>query len=270
MKLAIIGYGKMGRTLERTALERGHQIVAVVDPFVTGEPPVSGAPLSPSIAESEALSGADAALEFTGPGAAAANIRALLERGIPTVTGSTGWHESLKEIEELTAAKKGSLCWSSNYSLGVNLFYRIAEFAAKLSDPFPEYDVGGWEFHHNKKLDSPSGTAKILTEKILAVMTRKKKAVYETLSDRALATDEIHFPSLRVGSTPGLHAVVFDSPADTIEISHTARSRDGLALGAIRAAEWLVNAAPGKSAGGARKGVFTIDDVLEAILAGLL
>jgi 4-hydroxy-tetrahydrodipicolinate reductase len=199
-----------------------------------------------------------------------ANIRALLERDIPTVTGSTGWHESLKEIEELTALKKGSLCWSSNYSLGVNLFYRIAEFAAKLSDPFPEYDVGGWEFHHNKKVDSPSGTAKILTEKILAVMTRKKKAVYETLGNRAPAADEIHFPSLRVGSTPGLHAVVFDSPADTIEISHTARSRDGLALGAIRAAEWLVNAAPGQPAGGARKGVFTIDDVLEAILAGLL
>jgi 4-hydroxy-tetrahydrodipicolinate reductase len=270
MKLAIIGYGKMGRTLERTALERGHRIVAVADPFVTGVPPVSGAPLSASIAESEALSGADAALEFTGPGTAAANIRALLERGVPTVTGSTGWHEQLKEIAELTAAQKGSLCWSSNYSLGVNLFYRIAAFAAKLSDPFPEYDVGGWEFHHNKKLDSPSGTAKILTEKILAAMTRKTKAVYETLGDRAPAAEEIHFPSLRVGSMPGVHAVVFDSPADTIEISHTARNRDGLALGAIRAAEWLVNSAPGKSAGAARKGVFTIDDVMEDILKDLL
>jgi 4-hydroxy-tetrahydrodipicolinate reductase len=198
------------------------------------------------------------------------NIRGLLERGVPTVTGTTGWHDRLKEIEELTAAKKGSLCWSSNYSLGVNLFYRIAAFAAKLSDPFPEYDVGGWEFHHNKKVDSPSGTAKILTEKVLSVMTRKKKAVYETLGDRPPAPEELHFPSLRLGSMPGLHAIALDSPADTIEITHTARSRDGLALGAIRAAEWLVNAAPGKSAGEARRGVFTIDDVLEDILKSLM
>jgi 4-hydroxy-tetrahydrodipicolinate reductase len=267
VKLAIIGYGKMGRILERTALERGHQLVAVVEPFPTGAAPA--APLSPAIAESEALGAADVALEFTRPDTAADNIRALIERGIPTVAGTTGWYDRLQEIAELTAAKKGSLCWSSNYSLGVNLFYRIAAFAAKLADPFPEYDVGGWESHHNKKVDSPSGTAKILTEKVLAVMTRKKKAVYETLSDRPPAAEEIHFPSLRVGSMPGLHALAFDSPADTIEIIHTARSRDGLALGAIRAAEWLVNAAPGKSAAGARAGVFTIDDVMEDILGEL-
>jgi 4-hydroxy-tetrahydrodipicolinate reductase len=266
VKLAIIGYGKMGRILERTALERGHQVVAVVEPFHSGPPPVSAVPLSRSLGESAALAAADVAMEFTRPDTAAENIRGLLERGIPVATGTTGWHDRLQEITELTAAKQGSLCWSSNYSLGVNLFYRIAEFAAKLSDPFPEYDVGGWEFHHNKKVDSPSGTAKILTEKVLAVMTRKTKAVYETLSGRPPAAEELHFPSLRVGSMPGLHAIAFDSPADTIEIRHTARSRDGLALGAIRAAEWLVNAAPGKPAGAARKGVFTIDDVLEAIL----
>jgi 4-hydroxy-tetrahydrodipicolinate reductase len=267
MKLAIIGYGKMGRILEGIALDRGHRITAVVDPYAS--PPVSGAPLSGSIAESAALGEADLALEFTRPDTAAANIRALLERGVPVVTGTTGWHDSLQVITELTAAKKGSLCWSSNYSLGVNLFYRIAAYAAKLADPFPEYDVGGWEFHHNKKVDSPSGTAKILTEKVLAVMTRKTKAVYETLSDRPPTTDELHFPSLRLGSMPGTHALAFDSPADTIEITHTARSRDGLALGAIRAAEWLVNAAPGKPAGTARRGVFTIDDVLEDILKDL-
>jgi 4-hydroxy-tetrahydrodipicolinate reductase len=266
VKLAIIGYGKMGRILERTALERCHQVVAVVEPFPSGAPPVSPASLSRSIAESETLGDADVALEFTHPDTAAANIRALVERGVPTVAGTTGWYDRLQEITDLTAAKQGSLCWSSNYSLGVNFFYRIAAFAAKLADPFPEYDVGGWEFHHNKKVDSPSGTAKILTEKVLAVMTRKKKAVYETLSDRPPAADEIHFPSLRTGSMPGLHAIAFDSPADTIEITHTARSRDGLALGAIRAAEWLVNTAPGKPAGAARRGVFTIDDVMEDIL----
>jgi 4-hydroxy-tetrahydrodipicolinate reductase len=267
MKIAIIGYGRMGRILERTALERGHQVVAVVEPFPGGEAPAAA--LSPSVAESKELSAADAALEFTNPGAAFENLRGLIERGVPTVTGTTGWQDRLQELADLTAAKKGSLCWSSNYSLGINLFYRIAGFAAKLADPFPEYDVGGWEFHHNKKVDSPSGTAKILAEKVLAAMSRKKKAVYETLADRPPKAEEIHFSSLRLGSMPGLHAIAFDSPADTIEIIHTARSRDGLALGAIRAAEWLVNAGPGKPAAQARRGVFTIDDVLEDMLKDL-
>ncbi|GHU81485.1 4-hydroxy-tetrahydrodipicolinate reductase [Spirochaetia bacterium] len=266
MNIALIGYGKMGRILERTALERGHQVAAVVDPFLTGTPPVSGAPLHAGIAGLDALTGADVAVEFTRPDTAVENIRALIERGIPTVTGTTGWYDHLKEIEELARAKEGSLCWSSNYSLGVNLFFRIAAFAAKLADPFPEYDVGGWEFHHNKKMDSPSGTAKILVEKALGVMTRKKKAVWEKL-DRAPAPEELHFPSLRLGSMPGVHALCFDSPADTIEITHTGRSRDGLALGAIRAAEWLVHCpGPGKPAALPRQGVFTMDDVLGDLL----
>jgi 4-hydroxy-tetrahydrodipicolinate reductase len=269
MNIALIGYGKMGRILERTALERGHKIVAVVDPAAAA--PASGAPFHASIAEgSAAISGADVAVEFTRPDTAVANIGALIALGVPTVAGTTGWYDHLQEISDLVAAKKGSFCWSSNYALGVNLFYRVAAFAAKLADPFPEYDVGGWEAHHNKKVDSPSGTAKILVEKVLAAMTRKKKAVYDTLSSRPPAADEIHFPSLRVGSMPGAHSLVFDSPADTIAITHTSRSRDGLALGAIRAAEWLVNAAPGKPAGGARQGVFTIDDVMEDILKDTL
>jgi 4-hydroxy-tetrahydrodipicolinate reductase len=237
----------------------------VVDPFVSGVTPVSGAPLHTSIAGAEQLScaengiagGADVAVEFTRPDTAVENIRALLERGIPTVTGTTGWYDQLSQIEKLVKEKNGAFLWSSNYSLGVNLFYRIAAFAAKLADPFPEYDVGGWEFHHNKKVDSPSGTAKILVEKVLGAMTRKKKAVWEKL-DRPPAPEELHFPSLRVGSMPGVHALCFDSPADTIEITHTGRSRDGLALGAIVAAEWLVT-----SAG---PGVHTMDDVMEAIL----
>jgi 4-hydroxy-tetrahydrodipicolinate reductase len=274
MNIALIGYGKMGRILERTALERGHLVAAVVDPFVSGASALSGAPLYTTIAELARLSGAensvasrvDVAVEFTRPDTAVENIRGLIEKGIPTVAGTTGWYDHLKEIEALVGDKKGSFCWSSNYSLGVNLFYRIAAFAAKLSDPFPEYDVGGWEFHHNKKIDSPSGTAKILVGKILAAMTRKKKAVWEKLN-RPPAPDELHFPSLRLGSMPGVHTVCFDSPADTIEITHIGRTRDGLALGAIRAAEWLVNCTgPGKPRGSPKSGVFTIDDVMEDIL----
>ncbi|AEF83772.1 dihydrodipicolinate reductase [Treponema primitia ZAS-2] len=264
MNIALIGYGKMGRILERTALERGHTITVALDPAAPG-PTASGAPLYKAIAEAKELGGTDVAVEFTRPDTAAGNIAALIERGIPTVAGTTGWYDKLPEIEKLVNAKGASLCWSSNYSLGVNLFYRIAALAAKLADPFPEYDVGGWEFHHNKKVDSPSGTAKILVGKVLQAMTRKKKAVWEKL-DRPPEPDEIHFPSLRLGSVPGLHALSFDSPSDTIEISHSARNRDGLALGAIRAAEWLLDCKPGKAAGKARNGVFTFDDVMEDIL----
>jgi 4-hydroxy-tetrahydrodipicolinate reductase len=267
MNIALIGYGKMGRILENTALERGHTITAAVDPYA-GTPTASGAPLFKTIAEVD-LAGTDVAVEFTRPDTAAANIRALIERGVPTVVGTTGWYDQLGEIEKLINAKAGALLWSSNYSLGVNLFYRIAAFAAKLADPFPEYDVGGWEFHHNKKVDSPSGTAKILVDKVLKAMTRKSKAVWEKL-DRPPAPEELHFPSLRVGSMPGTHALCFDSPADTIEITHTARNRDGLALGAIRAAEWLLNSAPGKSAGKPKAGIHTIDDLMEDILKDAL
>ena len=259
MKLALIGYGRMGRLLERTALERGHAVSAVVDPFAGDGKPPSGAALCKSIAAAGDLGGADAAIEFTRPDTALDNIRALAELGVPVVVGTTGWLDRLEEARALIRAADSALFWAANFSLGVNIFYRIAAFAAKLIDPFDEYDVGGWEMHHNKKLDSPSGTAKILVEKTLAEMTRKKRAVWDKL-DRPPAPDEIHFPSLRTGALPGVHALCFDSPADTIEITHTARNREGLASGALRAAEWLLK--PGKR----RKGVFTMDDMLGELL----
>jgi 4-hydroxy-tetrahydrodipicolinate reductase len=156
-------------------------------------------------------------------------------------------------VEAAVKAANGSLLWSSNYAIGVRLFQKIAEYAAKIADPYAEYDIAGYESHHNKKADSPSGTAKTLVEKVLAAQTRKTKAVYDKL-DRPPAPDELHFASLRTGSDPGTHALLFDSDADTIEIIHRARNRDGLALGAIRAAEWL-GAEP-------RHGVFTLDDML--------
>jgi 4-hydroxy-tetrahydrodipicolinate reductase len=262
MKIALIGYGKMGRLLERTALERGHTVSAVVDPFANDAKLPSGAALYKSIAEAGKLGGADAAIDFTQPDTALDNIRVLAKLGIPAVVGTTGWLEHLDEAKAIIKAADSSLFWAANFSLGVNIFYKIAACAAKLLDPFDEYDVGGWEFHHNKKMDSPSGTAKILVEKVLAEMTRKKKAVWDKL-DRPPAADELHFPSLRVGSVPGVHALCFDSPADTIEITHTARNREGLASGAIQAAEWLLHCAgPDKKAGDRRKGVFTMEDML--------
>jgi 4-hydroxy-tetrahydrodipicolinate reductase len=250
--------------IEAAARERGHRITAVVDPCYQ-DIPASGAALYKTIEEAGQLGGADLAVEFTRPGTAAENLKTLAKQGVPAVTGTTGWYGRLEEVKQAVEASGSSLLWSSNFSLGVNFFYRIAAFAAALADAVPEYDAGGWEAHHNKKADSPSGTAKILAEKVLARMKRKTKAVFETL-DRPPAAAEFHYPSLRVGSTPGIHTLIFDSPADTIEITHTARNREGFALGAVRAAEWLVSCpGPGKPAGSRRRGIFTMDDVLAGL-----
>jgi 4-hydroxy-tetrahydrodipicolinate reductase len=262
MKIAIIGYGKMGKMVEQAAIAQGHTITAIVDPLVkeTGLSTQGGAQYAAQYREISAagdLGKAEAAIEFTQPGMALANIKALAQKKIPAVIGTTGWHDKLDEARQAVESAGSSLIWATNFSLGVHLFYRIAWYSAQLFDSFPEYDIGGFESHHNKKLDSPSGTAKTLVEGVLARIGRKEKAVWETL-DRRPEPNEIHFPSLRVGSVPGTHSLIFDSPADSIEITHTARSREGFASGAIRAASWLIN-----SGTGIRKGFFTIDDMLK-------
>ena len=261
MKLAIIGYGKMGKMVERMALEQEHTITAVVDPQAADTKPFSGAPLYRSITEAETLCEAEAAIEFTRPDTALANIKMLSEKKIPSVIGTTGWLDNFEAAQQMVKSAGTAFIWASNFSIGVNIFYRIAWYAASLADFFPEYDVGGFESHHNKKLDSPSGTAKTLVEGVLERIGRKEKAVWETL-DRSPQSGELHFPSLRVGSVPGTHSLFFDSPADTIEITHTARSREGFASGAIRAAQWLIT--PGTE--DIRTGFFTIDDMLKDIL----
>jgi 4-hydroxy-tetrahydrodipicolinate reductase len=249
----------MGKMVERTALDQGHTITAIVDPLTQDSNPPSAAKMFQGIPEAGDLCEAEAAIEFTQPGTALANIKALAEKKIPSVIGTTGWYDHLDEARQTVEKSGAALIWASNFSLGVNMFYRIAWYAAQLADYFPEYDVGGFESHHNKKLDSPSGTAKTLVEGTLARIKRKDKAVWETL-DRRPQPNELHFPSLRLGSIPGQHSLVFDSQADTIEITHTARSREGFASGAVRAAEWLLNS------GTARTGIFTIDDMLKDIL----
>jgi 4-hydroxy-tetrahydrodipicolinate reductase len=263
MKVALVGYGKMGRLLEERLREKGHEANIVVDPFFKGGVSSSGAPVYASLDDAlkgtpgKSLKDADAVIEFTHPDAAEANLLFLIREKIPVVCGTTGWYAKLSEITQAVEAAGTSLVWASNFSLGVNLFYRVAAYTAKLMDPFKEYDVAGVETHHNNKADSPSGTAKTLVERALAQMTRKKKAVYETL-DRKPAADELHYASLRVCSVPGTHSLTFDSAADTIELVHTARSREGFAAGAVLSAEWLTAKK--------RTGVFTVDDVLEDIL----
>jgi 4-hydroxy-tetrahydrodipicolinate reductase len=265
MKAILVGYGKMGRLLEAKLGERGHNVLAVVDPYYTGS-----IASFPSTAElylnlkdtlngkpGKSLKDADVVIEFSLPAVAPVNLLLKKKKKIPVVTGTTGWYGKMPEVSKAVNSAGSSMLWSSNFSLGVNLFYRIACYAAKLADPFKEYDVAGFEIHHNNKADSPSGTAKILVDLVLGQMTRKKKAVYQML-DRKPEEDELHFASLRAGSAPGTHSLIFDSNADIIEITHTARNREGFAAGAVLAAEWLTAEK--------RAGIFTMDDVLKELL----
>jgi len=250
MNIALIGYGKMGKMVEQAALAKGHKISAIVDPFAADAQ--TAIKISKKIAEAD-FSSIDVAIEFTQPDTAAANILALAERRIPIVVGTTDWHVHLSKVSKAIDKADTSMIWASNFSIGVNLFYRIAWYAAELANNFPEYDVGGFEVHHNKKIDSPSGTAKILAEGVLSRIDRKNRIVWETMNKKPEAY-EFHFPSLRMGSVPGTHSLFFDSQADTIEITHTARTREGFASGAILAAQWLTSEE--------RSGVFTIHDMM--------
>ncbi|MDR2150956.1 MAG: 4-hydroxy-tetrahydrodipicolinate reductase [Spirochaetaceae bacterium] len=245
MNIALIGYGKMGRLLEQKAPERRHRIVTTVDP-------VAADALCKELGEVDYQT-VDCALEFTGPATAVENISALAQAGVPVVVGSTGWLSRMDEVQKLIDKTGSSLLWASNFSVGINLFYRIAAFLAAALEPFPDYDLAGFEIHHNKKIDSPSGTAKTVTERILGALPRKTTVVWDKL-DRPPAPHELHFASLRAGAVPGIHSIIADSPFDTIEIRHTARNREGFADGALRAAEWLVAEK--------RSGIFTMEDLL--------
>jgi len=250
MNIALIGYGKMGKMVEQAAIAKGHKITVIVDPFAKDTQ--TAIAISKSIADAD-FSSVNAAIEFTQPDTAAENILALAKKRIPIVVGTTDWHVHLSKVSKAIDKAETSMIWASNFSIGVNLFYRIAWYAAELANNFPEYDVGGFEVHHNKKIDSPSGTAKILAEGVLSRIDRKKRMVWETMNNKPEA-DEFHFPSLRMGSVPGTHSLFFDSQADTIEITHTARTREGFASGAILAAQWLTAEE--------RQGVFTIHDMM--------
>ncbi len=247
MNIALIGYGKMGKEIERVALERGHKIGMRIDP--AGGDQVARQ-FSPGTVQ-----GLDVAIEFSHPSAAPANIRMAVEANMKVVSGTTGWYSHLTEVQKWVEQHDAGLVFAPNFSLGVNLFYLIVEKAASLFNHFDAYDVALQEIHHRHKVDSPSGTAKKIAEILLHNMERKKRITSEALN-RAIEPDELHLLSVRSGEYPGTHTVSFDSLADTIELTHTARSRAGLALGAILAAEWIVP----------RRGVFTFDQVLQDLL----
>jgi 4-hydroxy-tetrahydrodipicolinate reductase len=249
MKIAITGYGKMGRITEKLAVENGHEVVSTIDPSV-------GSAKFKELNE-ESLHGADVSIDFTVPAIVLENIDFYIKYGINAVIGTTGWYEYLAEVKEKVEESEIGLIWSGNFSIGVNLFFRIIKESCNLMKNFTFYDVMGYEIHHNRKKDSPSGTMNMIGDILLESLKNKKKIVTEKLS-RKISDEEIHLASVRGGSVPGTHVVAFDSEEDTIELKHTARGRKGMAVGAIKAAEWIEG----------KKGFFSIEDMMNGIIGG--
>lgn len=236
MKLALIGYGKMGKAIEEVALHRGHEIVLKID--------------LPNMHEftQENLAQTDVVIEFTSPHSAFDNVKKCLEFNIPVICGSTGWTDKLEEMKNLCTEKNGAFIYSSNYSVGVNIFFEVNKKLASLMAPHKEYEVILEETHHTQKKDAPSGTAITLAEQILGMVHRKKQWVNE-LSDNP---EDLEIISQRVDPAPGTHSVKYSSVIDNIEIVHTAHNRTGFATGAVLAAEFIQN----------KKGFFGMKDVL--------
>jgi 4-hydroxy-tetrahydrodipicolinate reductase len=237
MKIALIGYGKMGKEIEKIALDRGHEIVLKID--ITN-------PEDLTIAN---LKKADVAIEFTIPASATANYKLCFVAGIPVVSGTTGWLEKLPEVHEQCQTLNGTFFYSSNYSLGVNIFFILNKKLAELMADQKEYSVEMTEIHHTQKLDAPSGTAITLAEGIMENIPEKKAWVNHSTTDAG----ELGIISEREGQVPGTHIIKYDSEVDYIEITHCAKNRKGLAFGAVLAAEFSVG----------KKGILTMNDLLK-------
>jgi len=235
MKIALLGYGKMGREVEKIAVEHNHSIGLIID----NENDWS--------AKAEQLRDCDVAIEFSMPAIAIENIRRCFEAGTPVVVGTTGWYDQLKNISDLGIRSNGTLFYASNFSLGVNIFFDVNRRLASLLEAYPMYAPAMVEIHHTQKLDAPSGTAITLANDIIASNSRYKK-----WTATEPEPDEIPVESLREGNVPGTHTVTWSSDIDQISITHEARNRRGLAIGAMMAAEWVYK----------RKGIFTMKDML--------
>jgi len=231
MNIAIIGYGKMGKTIEEILTERGHNIAVKLN----------RKPLA------EDLVGADAAIEFSHPEAAFDNIKTLLENKIPTVSGTTGWLSKLDEIRKINTDNETAFLYGSNFSLGVNLFFELNKRLSELMKSYPQYKAEIEEIHHTQKLDAPSGTAITLAEQIIDNLGKTEWELDGTSSE-----DKLPVYARRIDNVPGTHTVSYHSEIDTIQIKHTAHTRKGFALGAVLAAEWIHG----------KQGLFSMKDVL--------
>jgi len=236
MKLAIIGYGKMGREIEKVALQRNHEIICII-----GKDNISDF-------DSEQFRTTEAAIEFTEPEAVSGNILKCFSAGVPVVTGTTGWLQNLNSISEECIKRNQALLYASNFSLGVNLFFELNRQLAKMMNQFDYYHVEIEEIHHVHKLDSPSGTAISLAEGIIENLNRKTSWV----NNRTASDEQIPVTSIRKGEIAGIHTIKYNSGVDCIEIKHSAKNRVGFAVGAVLAAEFIRG----------KKGIFTMTDLL--------
>ena len=238
MNIALIGYGKMGKAIEKIAIEKGHQITAIVD--------------SKNPIELLKINNIDVAIEFTRPELARKHMVYCLEIGLPIVVGTTAWKEDLPAITDMVNKQNGSLVHASNFSIGVNLFFEMNKKLAKIMEAHPAYKLKMTEIHHTQKLDKPSGTAVTLAEEIIEQNTNYKH--WRLAEDNKLVNEnEFFIHALREENVPGTHLISYESQIDSIHFEHIAHTRDGFALGAIVAAEWLQN----------KKGIFTMKDVLQ-------
>jgi len=242
MKIALLGYGKMGKIIQNVALERGHEIVLKINIDNVEDLTTSN------------LSKADVAIDFSAPDAALANIYACFDANLPVVVGTTGWYGQLQEVKNECLSRNNTLLYGSNFSIGVNLFFHMNEILAKLMNDYPAYEVHVEEIHHTQKLDSPSGTAMTIAEGIIDHLDRKKEWVNDLVGnpiEDILKKEQLLIESHRIADVPGIHNVVYSSEVDEIELKHTAHNRSGFALGAVVAAEWLQN----------KKGFYNIADI---------
>ncbi|WP_299291505.1 4-hydroxy-tetrahydrodipicolinate reductase [uncultured Mucilaginibacter sp.] len=245
MKIALLGYGKMGKMIEQVALERKHEIVLKIDHHNLQELTV------------ENLQKAEVAIEFSTPHTVLNNVALCFEANIPVVVGATGWYENLQEVKSECLQRNASLVYASNFSVGVNIFFHINKMLAKVMSRFPDYEVQVEEIHHTQKLDAPSGTAITIAEGIIENMPVKEawanvvSGQVDDASPVTITPNQLLIESHRIENVPGTHTVVYDSEVDTIEFKHTAHNRSGFALGAVLAAEWIKD----------RKGFFTAADL---------
>ncbi|NRR90562.1 4-hydroxy-tetrahydrodipicolinate reductase [Winogradskyella undariae] len=230
MKIALLGYGRMGKSIEAIAIERNHSIVLKVS----------------NTDSNEDFSDADVAIDFSIPTAAVSNIKKALDAGVPVISGTTGWLDQYDDVVDYCNSKNGTFLYASNFSLGVNIFFEINKRLSELMSGFNEYTTEIEEIHHTQKLDAPSGTAITLAEEIIAQTNYKNWTLEDPKSN------EIHIDAKRIEGVPGTHEITYNSEIDSISIKHTAHSRQGFAMGAVIAAEWIKD----------KKGIFTMKDVL--------
>ncbi len=237
MKIAIIGYGKMGKTIEKLAIQKGHRIVLKIDDTNLNELTV------------ENLKKADVAIEFTNPKAAFNNINRCFDAKIPVISGTTGWLDKFKEVENRCETEKQAFFYASNFSLGVNIFFKLNQQLAKIMNQFEGFDVSVDETHHIHKLDAPSGTAITIAKEIISEIKRKDSWVKENAEN----DKQIAIKSFREGENPGVHTVSYQSDIESIVITHESKNREGLAQGTLMAAEFIIG----------KTGVLGMDDLLK-------